>query len=211
MHLKHTFDKQFWLLETTVVIALKLWPRWKKKRSKGISFMVYWGLVFPDSALCVIRWRYKKYSLELLFCLITGIWCWIGFCRCGCPCSLITVDWLLHFPGRSKSSFTGTSLVKNIVKQTVFTELSGNLHELGLLSLVVFSTFFFSPDPFERWLNVCGGKIKSQFSLPKVWSFSSCTDKTSILFNMFLRPLVNSSSFFWLYECPELSVTTSIY
>lgn len=119
---KHTFDKQFWLLATTVVVALNYGPT-EKKKIKGHFFYGLLSCYFSRFSSVCIRWRYKKYSLELRFCLITGIWCWIGFHWCGCPYSLTTVDSLLHFSGRSKSSFTGTNGKKYSETNSVFSQI----------------------------------------------------------------------------------------
>lgn len=70
----------------------------KKEKAKRHLFYGLWGSHFSTFSTVCIRWRYKGYLLELPFCWITGMGCWIGFCRCGYSCSLITVGSFSAFP-----------------------------------------------------------------------------------------------------------------
>lgn len=64
MHLKHTLDKQFWLLETTVVIALNYGPT--KKRKYQRAFLLWFiELLFFQIQHCVYQMEIQKVFLGI--------------------------------------------------------------------------------------------------------------------------------------------------
>jgi len=70
----------------------------KKDKTKGHLFYGLLSSHFSGFSTVCIRVRYKGYLLELPPCWVVGMGCWVGFRRCGCSCSLITVGLLDAFP-----------------------------------------------------------------------------------------------------------------
>lgn len=108
---KPTFDKQFQLAKTIVVIALNYGTTEKKTRPKG-----FYGLLsthFSRFSTGCIGWRYKGYLLELCFAGSQGQSVGLSAVSVAVPAGLFDV-----FPWEEKVSFIGTSLVRTVVKQT---------------------------------------------------------------------------------------------